>query len=113
MTFTFISGRSTKQGQQINIGKSRPEYDEMVSALQMNAQDLAELGLSPGDAVVVRTLWGEAKFHAIAGDLPQGIVFALYGPPTSRLMGGTTEASGMPIQKGFEVIVEPAAAALS
>jgi formylmethanofuran dehydrogenase subunit D len=107
MRFIFVSGRSTKQGQQINIGKDKPEYDEMVSTLQVNSQDLSTLGISAGSRVVVRTLWGESQFKCVQGDLPPGMVFALYGPPTSKLMGGTTGGSGMPIQKGLEVEVEP------
>ncbi len=109
MHFIFVSGRSTKQGQQVNIGKDKPEYDEMVSTLQVNQADLTVMGISPGSRVVVRTIWGESIFKCIQGDIPPGIVFTLYGPPTSKLMGGTTGGTGMPIQKGFEVEIEPEA----
>jgi formylmethanofuran dehydrogenase subunit D len=109
MRFTFIAGRSTKQGQQVNIGKTKPEYLEMVSILQMNPQDLALLGVTPGDPVIVSTIWGESIFKCVPGDLPAGIVFVLYGPPTSKIMGGTTGGSGMPIQKGLEVEIKPVA----
>jgi formylmethanofuran dehydrogenase subunit D len=108
MRFTFISGRSTKQGRQLNIGKDCPEYDEMVSTLQMNSQDIAQLGLSPGNQVIVRSLWGEATFTCVPGDLPPGIVFVLFGPPTGKILSVVTNSSGMPIQKGLEVEIEPA-----
>ena len=106
MAFIFISGRSTNQGRQINIGKDTDEYRAMVSTLSMNEGDLARLGLSPGMTVRVRSEWGETIFHCDQGNLPQGIVFALYGPPTSALVGGQTDGTGMPAQKGFEVEIE-------
>jgi formylmethanofuran dehydrogenase subunit D len=107
MPFVFISGRSTNQGRYINIGKDTDEYRKMVSTLRMNASDLAQLGLSAGMPVIVRSEWGEALFRCEQDDLPPGIVFALYGPPTTALMGGETDGTGMPLQKGLEVEIEP------
>jgi formylmethanofuran dehydrogenase subunit D len=108
MSFVFISGRSANQGRYINIGKDTPEYRAMVSTLSMNKMDLARLGLSAGKQVRVRSEWGEAIFCCDQGDLPPGIVFALYGPPTTALIGGTTDGTGMPVQKGFDVEIEAA-----
>ncbi|HTY62504.1 MAG TPA: molybdopterin dinucleotide binding domain-containing protein [Acidobacteriota bacterium] len=106
MSFVFISGRSTNQGRYINIGKDTDEYRAMVNVLSMNDQDIARLGLSPGTQVRVRSEWGESIFKCAEGELPEGIVFALYGPPTSPLIGGQTDGTGMPAQKGFEVEIE-------
>jgi formylmethanofuran dehydrogenase subunit D len=110
MRFLFISGRTTKQGRQINIGKDKAEYDEIVGTLQMNPHDLAQLGLSPGNPVRVRSEWGTATFKCAQGDLPAGMVFVPYGPPTCHLLSAATGGTGMPIQKGLEVDVEPVAA---
>jgi formylmethanofuran dehydrogenase subunit D len=107
MPFVFISGRSTNQGRYISIGKDTDEYRKMVSTLWMNALDLARLGLSAGLPVSVRSEWGAALFRCEQDDLPPGIVFALYGPPTTALMGGETDGTGMPLQKGLEVEIEP------
>jgi formylmethanofuran dehydrogenase subunit D len=106
MSFVFISGRSTNQGRYINIGKDTDEYRAMVRVLSMNNEDMARLGVSPGTQVRVRSEWGESLFQCAEGDLPEGIVFALYGPPTSPLLGGRTDGTGMPMQKGFEVEIE-------
>ena len=106
MKFIFITGRSAKQGKYINIGKDTGEYRELVSTLSMHATDLSRLGLSPGMQVRVRSEWGEAIYCCKAGDIPPGIVFALYGPPTTALMGGETDGTGMPVQKGWEVEIE-------
>jgi formylmethanofuran dehydrogenase subunit D len=108
MRCVFIPGRTTEQGRYINIGKDKAEYRSMVSTLQMSAQDLAALGISPGMDVRVRSEWGETTFRCVEGDLPQGIVFVPYGPPTSLLMGGQTDGTGMPTQKGWEVEIEAA-----
>jgi formylmethanofuran dehydrogenase subunit D len=107
MHCVLIPGRTTYQGRHINIGKDSEKYLALVSTLQMSAQDLAQLGLSPGMRVRVRSEWGETTFTCEQGDLPSGIVFVPYGPPTSALMGGQTDGTGMPTQKGFEVEVEP------
>jgi len=106
MRAVFISGRSTNQGRHINIGKDSDEYRAMVSTLSMNELDLASLGLTPGMQVRVRSEWGEVIFQCNQEDLPQGMVFALYGPPTTALMGGETDGTGMPTQKGYEVEIE-------
>lgn len=81
----------------------------MVSILSMNEQDLDRLKLTPGMRVCVRSEWGEGVFKCDKGDLPPGIVFALYGPPTCALLGGQTDGTGMPAQKGFDVEVEAVA----
>ena len=107
MRCVFIAGRTIKQGQQENMGKLRDEYLAVVSTLDMNAQDLAELGLTPGESVRVRSEWGEAVYRCAEGDLPQGMVFVPYGPPTCQLMSGDTAGTGMPSQKNWEVDVEP------
>ena len=105
----FIAGRTTKQGQQINIAKDSAEYTAITSTLLMNPQDIARLGLTPGMHVRARTEWGEASFQCAEGDLPPGIVFVPYGPPTSQMMGGQTDGTGMPTSKGWEVEIEPVA----
>jgi formylmethanofuran dehydrogenase subunit D len=104
--FVMVAGRTTKQGQQVNIGKEHPDYWEIVGTLILNPEDLASLGIAPGSRVRVRSEYGEAVFRCRDGDVPSGIVFVPYGPPTSRLMGGDTEGTGMPAQKGWEVEIE-------
>jgi formylmethanofuran dehydrogenase subunit D len=107
MRCVFIAGRTLKQGQQENMGKLRDEYLAVVSTLDMNPEDLAELGLTAGQSVRVRSEWGEAVYRCAEGDLPRGLVFVPYGPPTAPLMSGDTSGTGMPSQKNWEVDVEP------
>lgn len=104
--FLMNAGRTTKQGQQINIGKDHPEYIAMVSTITMNAEDMREIGVPTGSSVRVRSETGEAVFTCKEGKVPSGMVFVVYGPPTCRLMGQVTDGTGMPTSKGWEVEVE-------
>jgi formylmethanofuran dehydrogenase subunit D len=105
--FILIPGRTSKQGQQINVGKDNAEYEAIVNTLTMNADDMKAVGVLAGGRVRVRTEFGEADFLCKAGNIPEGLLFVPYGPPTCRLMGGDTDGTGMPTSKGWEVDVEP------
>jgi formylmethanofuran dehydrogenase subunit D len=104
------AGRTTKQGQQINVGKDSPEYLALVSTLTMNADDMKAEGIISGGSVRVWSENGEAVFLCKEGKVPSGMIFVPYGPPTCRLMGQHTDGTGMPTSKGWEVEVEPVAA---
>jgi formylmethanofuran dehydrogenase subunit D len=105
--FIMNAGRTTKQGQQINVGKDSPEYQAIVSTLTMNPDDMKEIGVQPGSNVRVRSGNGEATFRCQEGKVPPGMIFVPYGPPTCHLMGQSTDGTGMPTSKGWEVEVEP------
>src|SRR5262245_15216321 len=105
--FLMNAGRTTKQGQQINIGKDSPEYQAIVNTITMNADDMKAAGIAAGAKVRVRSEQGEAVFHCKEGKVPPGMIFVPYGPPTCKLMGQTTDGTGMPTSKGWEVEVEP------
>jgi len=107
MRFIMNAGRTSKQGQQINIGKDHAEYQAIVNTLTMHPEDMKALQIPPGGTVRVRTEYGEATFQCKEGKVPQGMLFVPYGPPTCRLMGGSTDGTGMPTSKGWEVEVEP------
>jgi formylmethanofuran dehydrogenase subunit D len=108
--FTLHSIRTSKQGQQINVGKDNAEYETTVTTLTMNPEDMKSLNIPPGSSVRLRTDVGEAIFVCQAGKVPEGMIFVPYGPPTCRLYGGETDGTGMPTTKGWEVEVEPIAA---
>jgi formylmethanofuran dehydrogenase subunit D len=105
--FLMNVGRTTKQGQQISIGKDTPEYQAIVNTITMNLADMKEAGIAAGETVRVRSGDGEALFQCKEGKVPPGMIFVPYGPPTCRLMGQTTDGTGMPTSKGWEVEVEP------
>jgi formylmethanofuran dehydrogenase subunit D len=104
--FLMNAGRTSKQGQQINVGKDYAEYQAIVNTMTMHADDMKELGIPSGATVRVRNEYGEATFLCKEGKIPSGMIFVPYGPPTCRLMGGSTDGTGMPTSKGWEVEVE-------
>jgi len=104
--FIMNAGRTTRQGQQINVGKDHAEYQAIVSTLNMHPEDMKEIGVPSGSTVRVRSGNGEATFKCVEGKVPQGMIFVPYGPPTCHLMGQTTDGTGMPTSKGWEVEVE-------
>jgi formylmethanofuran dehydrogenase subunit D len=108
--FTLHSIRTSKQGQQINVGKDHAEYDDIVNLITMHPEDLKALSIPPGSTVRLRTVDGEAIFKCQAGKVPLGMIFVPYGPPTCRLMPGDTDGTGMPTSKGWECSVELVAA---
>jgi formylmethanofuran dehydrogenase subunit D len=104
--FIMCAGRTSKQGQQINVGKENADYETIVNTLTMHPADMKALGIAAGGTVRVSTEFGEATFQCREGKVPEGILFVPYGPPTCRLMGGDTDGTGMPTSKGWEVEVE-------
>jgi formylmethanofuran dehydrogenase subunit D len=105
--FLLNAGRTSKQGQQLNVGKDYAEYEAIVSTATLHPDDLKEMGLAAGGKIRVITEWGEATFLTQAGKVPVGMIFVPYGPPTCKLYGGDTDGTGMPTTKGWEVDVEP------
>ncbi len=70
--------------------------------------DMARLGLAPGDPVRLSTAPGSAVGRCQerkAKDLPAGLLFIPYGPSSSQLMDADTAGSGMPASKHLEVRV--------
>jgi len=107
--FLLNPARTSKQGVSINVGKFTEEYENIVSVMTMHPNDMASIGASDGDMCRVRTEEGETTFQCTAGKTPEGLIFVPYGPATCRLMGGSTDGTGMPLSKGWEVEVEPIA----
>jgi len=105
--FIMNVGRTSKQGQQINIGKDHAEYQVIVGTLTMHPDDMKALNILSGGTVRVRSEHGETVFQCKEGKVPAGMVFVPYGPPTCRLMGGSTDGTGMPTSKNWEVEIEP------
>jgi formylmethanofuran dehydrogenase subunit D len=108
-TMILIPGRSSKQGTSLNVGKLKDEYRTVTSTVEINADDMARLGLKDGDQVRLRSPFGETVVQCKGrkpADLPAGLLFMAYGPPSSQLMGGDTAGSGMPISKNIEVELE-------
>ncbi len=99
--------RTAKQGVSLNIGKDGDQYKDIVTTLSIHPTDMRSLGVVDGDAVMVRTEFGQAEFKCETAKVPEGLAFVPYGPPTCKLMGGSTDGTGMPTSKGWQVEVQP------
>jgi molybdopterin-dependent oxidoreductase alpha subunit len=85
----------------------------------MNAADLAERGIKPGDEIDVRSHWADGveriapRFRAVAYDVPRGCC-AAYFPEANVLvpLGKTAKLSNQPSSKLVPVTVAPATSAV-
>ncbi len=108
-TMILVPGRSKKQGTSLNKGKLKQEYLSVTSTLDMNSDDMQRLGLEEGDSVRLSNEVGETVVSCKGRkpeDLPSGMLFIPYGPPSSQLMASDTAGTGMPLSKHMEVLVE-------
>jgi formylmethanofuran dehydrogenase subunit D len=105
---TLITGRSTKQGTGISMGKHRPEYREATGVIELNPVDMQRLGLDDGFIVKLRTEFGMADITCRRADIPEGLAFIAFGSACNQLVGEETCASGMPDSKHFQVELTPA-----
>ena len=113
ITMILVPGRSSKQGTSLNKGKLKEEYLEVTSTVEMNHDDMAKLELNDGDKVKLSNDIGSTVVLCKGRkpeDLPAGMLFIAYGPPSSQLMASDTAGSGMPLSKHMQVLVEKVAA---
>ncbi len=105
-SFILITGRSTKQGRTIHLGKGAREYLDEVSAIEMNPADMQALEIGEGDTVQVRNAHGKIVLRCRKGTIPEGLVFVPYGSFVNELVGPDTQGTGMPDSKGITVEVD-------
>ena len=108
-TMILVPGRSNKQGTSLNKGKLKEEYLSVTSTLEINTDDMQRLNLEEGDSVRLSNEVGETVVSCKGRkpeDLPSGMLFIPYGPPSSQLMASDTAGTGMPLSKHMEVLVE-------
>jgi len=110
-TMVLVPGRSKKQGTSLNDGKLKDEYQGVTSTAELNEKDMRRLKLKDGDKIRLKSDVGQIVVTCIAkkdADLPSGMIFIPYGPPSSELMAHDTAGSGMPLSKHIEVKVTKA-----
>ena len=106
MNLILVTGRSTKQGTGISIGKECAEYREATNVLGLNRLDMERAGLNDGDPVRVTTGHGAVDVRCRRADVPEGLGFMAFGAACNQLVGSETYASGMPDSKNFNVEIE-------
>ena len=104
--FILITGRTTKQGRALHLGKGAQKYIDEVSFLEMNAADMDLLRLEEGDPVRLTSPHGTTVLRCRKSAIPSGLVFAAYSIFVNSLVWADTQGTGMPDSKGFEIEVE-------
>ena len=107
-SYILIPGRTSRQGTSLNEGKSSEIYQQEITTLRMNPEDMQHLGLENGDSVRMWNDVGAVVVRCTSGkdELPRGLLFISYGDVSSQLMAGETHGSGMPDSKGLDVHLE-------
>ena len=103
MKAVLISGRTVEQGTSLEIGKTSAEYFESVAAVELNEDDMRELGVEDGQPVEISTEFGSTVAKCRKASLDRGTAFMPYGPWACMVIGNDTQGTGMPDTKGVEV----------
>jgi formylmethanofuran dehydrogenase subunit D len=106
LNLLLITGRSTRQGTGVSTGKAHQDYQEATTVIELSRADMARSGLSDGDQAKLKTEFGTAEVKCRRGDVPEGLAFIAFGSACNRLIGGETDASGMPDSKHLKVEIE-------
>ena len=104
--FILITGRTVQQAAGLHKGKDSEEYRRATALVEMNAADMARLGIGEGQVVRLRSAAGQVDMPAHIGTVPSKIVFVPLGPVVNSLIGPETEGTGMPSFKGLKVEIE-------
>jgi formylmethanofuran dehydrogenase subunit D len=105
----LTSGRTLNQGRAMEKGKITSEYEEAVSACELDSTTMESLGVNDGDAIVVKTRLGKAVVRAKRSkDLHQGMAFIPCGPYFNLLIDSNTQYTGMPGFKSLEATITSA-----
>lgn len=104
----LVTGRTIKQGSQIESERYTKEYAEAAAICFMNPDDMAELGVKEGSNVKVTTEVGSVVLQAKAykGN-PRGLAFIPLGPWANALISVRTRSTGMPFFKDSKAFIEP------
>ena len=103
----LITVRTGRQGATMENGKSTPEYLEETSTLAINPENLAALGMAPGQRARLKSPDGEVIVTCRPTEGPHGLFFLPLGPTASQLISGETHGTGVPDFKGLAVTLEP------
>ncbi|MGH1538210.1 MAG: molybdopterin dinucleotide binding domain-containing protein [Gammaproteobacteria bacterium] len=105
-TMILVPGRSQSQRTSLNEGKLKDEYKKVTSTAELNEKDMRRLKLKDGDKIKLKSDVGQTVVSCKSkkdADLPAGMIFIPYGPPSSELMASDTAGTGMPLSKHMEV----------
>jgi formylmethanofuran dehydrogenase subunit D len=104
----LITVRSAKQGAEMERGKWSAEYQKEIATLRIHPEDLADLGLSPGQSVILASAYGQAEVTCRPTEGPKGLFFLPLGAVANQLFSAAhTHGTGVPDWKSLEVTLSP------
>ncbi len=110
ITGNLISGRTIQQGVSMEAGKEKEDYMKSCGIIELDAADIAALGIWKNSNVRVTSDFGSVIVKAIEatqGPHP-GLAWIPLGPWANMVIDTNTYSTGMPTFKGTKVTVEPA-----
>ncbi len=111
ITVNLITGRTIQQGVSMEAGKEKEDYMKSCGIIELDAVDIAKLGIWKNTNVRVTSDFGSVIVKAIEatqGPHP-GLGWIPMGPWANMVVNTNTYSTGMPTFKGTPVTVEPAA----
>lgn len=103
MECKLITGRTLKQGEGIEIGKTSEEYFNNVATIFLSEEDMEKMGVDEDSAVKVSSEGGSCVVYCKKGDLDEGMAFMPLGPWASQILSTDTSGTGIPQSKGISV----------
>ena len=106
----LISGRTIQQGVSMEAGQEKEDYMKSCGIIELDAADIAALGIWKNSNVRVTSDFGSVVVKAIEatqGPHP-GLAWIPMGPWANMVVSTNTYSTGMPTFKGTRVTVEPA-----
>jgi formylmethanofuran dehydrogenase subunit D len=109
-TLNMITQRKVEEGIAMEIGKTSREYFEACSLIEMNEQDMKDLGIMKNTNVLVTSECGEVVVKAIVSRQTcySGLCHICQGVWSNQIVPPRTQSSGAPQYSGFPVTVVPA-----
>ena len=103
---SLVTVRTAKQGAEMMLGKATDNYLLEIATLRLHKEDLARLGLFPGDRALIVSMHGQAEVVCREADVPEGLFFLPLGQVANQLFSAAaTHGTGVPEWKLLEVRV--------
>ena len=106
----MVTQRAVEEGRAMESGKTTALYFDVCSVIEMNADDIKELGIDLNSNVKVTSECGEVIVKAIVArqTCPKGLCHIRQGVWANQVVPPRTQSTGEPQYSGFPVTVEPA-----
>jgi len=109
-TLNMITQRAVEEGIAMEIGKTSKEYFDACNIIEMNEQDMKELGIMKNTNVRVTSESGEVIVKAVVArqTVYPGLCHIRQGVWANQVVPPRTQSTGAPQYSGFPVTVVPA-----